>query len=663
MKRVGSPAVSPDGKSVIVSVTEPSYDEKEQVSDLWLVPADGSAPPRRITATKSGESDVAWSPDSRRIAFVAKRGEDEVNQIYVMNLALGGDPVRITSVPMAARTPRWSPDGTLVAFQSSVYPGAADIESNRKLAEERKNAKSKVRIYESFPIRRWDRWLDDTRTHLFVVAADGAANTQRDLLAGTSLLVPGFGGGPASGSSDSLDPAWAPDARSIVIVAMQERNLSARQSVPTHLFQVAMEGGEIRKLTEGTTSYDSPQFSPDGKKLFFKTNDGFGKIYALDRLAVAPWPWTGSTASLTADSDRSVGGYAVTPDSRTVYFTAEDSGLVNIYSVPANGGRVELRVRPHRGVYSALSIPESAPTPILIAGWGSAIEPTEVVRVDPAKGTHRALTQFTSADAAKIDWQPLRHFTFTTAEGRELHNMIALPPAFDESKKYPMLVLIHGGAHNMWQDAITLRWNYHLLASPGYVVLLTDYRGSTGYGEKFALDILGDPLKGPAEDINAAADEAIRRFPFIDGTRVSAAGASYGGHLANWLQGTTTRYKTLISHAGLANLESQWGTSDVIYGRELMAGGPPWEQSAVWREQNPIRLAANFKTPMMLSVGENDFRVPLNQTLEMWSALQRMNVPSRLLVWPDENHWILKPENSRVFYREVHEWLERWMGD
>ncbi len=661
MKRVGSPSPSPDGSMVVFSVTEPAYDEKDQVIDLWIAPVNGSAPARRLTSTKGGESDVAWSPDSRRIAFVAKREGDEVNQIYVLSLA-GGDPIRITSVPMAARTPRFSPDGAMIAFQSAVYPGATDVESNRKIVAERKEAKFKVRIYEGFPIRRWDRWLDDARTHLLVVSPNEAGASPRDLLAGTSLSAPGFAAGPASGSSDSLNPAWAPDGRSIVVVATLERDRSARASVSTHLFEVPLAGGEIRQLTTGTTSYDSPQFSPDGRRLLFRTSEDHSTIYALNRLASSPWPWTGETRTLTAEFDRSVGGFAVTPDSRTVYFTAEASGLENIYSVPAAGGKVDLRVQPQRGVYTSLTIPEKTATPILIANWGSSIEPNEIVRIDPSARTHRALTSFATAEAARIDWQPLRHFTFTTGEGRQIHSMMALPPGFDESKKYPLFVLIHGGAHNMWRDAITLRWNYHLLAQPGYIVLLTDYRGSTGYGEQFSLDILGDPLKGPAEDINAAADEAIRQFPFIDGFRQAAGGASYGGHLANWLQGTTTRYKALISHAGLANLESQWGTSDVIYGRELMAGGPPWEQSAVWREQNPIRLAGNFKTPMLLSVGENDFRVPLNQTIEMWSALQRMQVPSRLLVWPDENHWILKPENSRVFYQEVHGWLGKWVG-
>jgi dipeptidyl aminopeptidase/acylaminoacyl peptidase len=220
---------------------------------------------------------------------------------------------------------------------------------------------------------------------------------------------------------------------------------------------------------------------------------------------------------------------------------------------------------------------------------------------------------------------------------------------------------MHGGPAGMWKDQFFLRWNYHLIAQPGYVVLMTDYVGSTGYGEAHAQGIQLDPLKTPADEINQAADEAIKRYPFIDATRQAAGGASYGGHLANWMQATTTRYKCLVSHAGLVNLEAQWGTSDAIYHRELQSGGPPWEQGTVWKTQNPIRFAAKFKTPVLVTVGERDFRVPLNNTLEYWSALQRMKVPSKLLVFPRANHWILNGEDSRFFYSELHAWLKRWL--
>ncbi len=660
MKRVGSPAVSPDGKWVIFSVAEPSYDEKKEASDLWIVPADGSAPPRRLTSSKGGESASDWSPDSRKVAFSAKREDDEVAQVYVIDVAGGGEARRITSSPLAARSPVWSPDGRSIAFQGSAYPGAADAEANTKVAAERKDAKSKVRIYERFPIRRWDRWLDDTQTHLFVVSADGEG-APRDLLAGTGLVgLPGFGGPGGEGSSEDLEHEWSPDSRSIVFAATTNRNASAYDPVNTHLFEAPVAGGDPRRLTTGNAAHGSPAFAPDGRSLCFRVEQEWGKIYALGRIGCVAWPWSGAITTVTAGFDRSVAAFTFAPDGRTIYLAAEDAGFVKLFSVSARGGDT-LPVLESRGVYSGIQAPEGARPPFIVASWGSAVSPAEIVRIDPMTKKHTPLTRFNSEKAAALDWPPLQEFWFVNAQGRRLHNFVALPPGFDPAKKYPLLVLMHGGHANMWRDSITLRWNYHLLASPGYVVLMTDYRGSTGYGEQLTLDILGDPLRGPADDINQGADEAIKRFSFIDGTRQAAAGASYGGHLANWLEATTGRYKCLVSHAGLSSLQAQWASSDTIHHRELMMGGPFWEKGAAWTDQSPIAHAKDFKTPMLLSVGENDFRVPMNNTLEMYAVMQRMRVPVRLLVWPDENHWILKGENSRVFYREVHDWLARWL--
>jgi dipeptidyl aminopeptidase/acylaminoacyl peptidase len=659
MKRVGSPATSPDGKWVVFPVTDPAYDEKKEVADLWIVPVDGSAKARRLTSTKAGENGPAWSPDSGKIAFSARREDDEVSQIYVIDVAGGGEARRVTSSPLAARAPVWSPDGQWLVYQGASYAGAADAEANKKIAAERKDAKSRVRTYDGFPIRRWDRWLDDTQTHLFAVPAAGGA--ARDLLAGSRLVtMPGFGGTGGEGSTDTLDPAWAPDGKSVVFVATTNRDAAAYAPTNAHLYEVAVAGGEPRALTTGNAGYARPGFAPDGKSLCFRVGDDWGRIYALDRLACAAWPWNGSITTLTSKFDRSAADFAIAPDSRTLYFTAEDAGHVKLFAVSVRGGEVA-PVLESRGVFGPIETSPSASGTVIVATWGSSVSPAEVVRVDPATRKQSPLTFFNADEAAGLDWQPPREFTFTGAKGRPIHSFVVLPQGFDPARKYPLLVLIHGGHANMWRDQITLRWNYHLLASPGYVVLLTDYRGSTGYGEQFTLDILGDPLRGPADDINQAADEAIKRYPFIDATRQAAGGASYGGHLANWLEATTTRYRCLVSHAGLSSLQTQWSTSDVMYGRELMMGAPFWENPRVWLDQSPVAYAKDFKTPILLSVGESDFRVPMNNTLEMYAALQRTRVPTRLLVWPDENHWILKGENSKVFYREVRDWLARWL--
>ena len=662
MRRVGSPSVSPDGKWVVFSVTEPSYDEKEVVTDLWLAPTDPSAAlsakPRKITSMKSGESDPAWSPDSRRIAFSAKRDADEQNQIYVLDLG-GGEAQRVTNLSTGARSPKFSPDGRRILFGSTVYPGAMDDEANKKAAKDEKDRNFKVRIYDSFPIRAWDRWLDEKEPHIFVQSLD-PGSTPKDLLAGTKLVAEaGFAGTGGGSGREVINGEWSPDGQWIVFSATTGRNTSAYAEVEYALYRVSAAGGEPERIASARGSYGSPAFSPDGRTLYATWEPNNAKTYNLTGLVAFDWPSMKNERNVVR-TDRSIGDYVISHDGRTIYFTAEDSGLVKLYSAPAAGGAARVFVDSQRGVYSGIAFADDAP--VLVGTWGSSVDPAAVVRIDLAGRKHTNLTTFNVEQARTIDWDPPQHFWFTSKRGRKIHNMIVTPANFDPSKKYPLFVLIHGGPHNMWSDAITLRWNYHLLARPGYVMLLTNYTGSTGFGAELAQAIQGDPLRGPAEELMEAADAAIAKYPFIDASRQVAGGASYGGHLANALEAWSgTRFKALISHAGLVNLETQWGTSDVMYGRELAMLGPVWEQNEVWRTQNPVRFAANFKTPMLLSIGERDYRVPLNNTLEMWALLQRLKVPSRLLVWPEENHWILNPENSRVFYREVDEWLRRWV--
>ena len=664
MKRVGAPQVSPNGRWIVVPVVEPSYDDNTQLSDLWLIDTTARNSSRRLTSTRRPENGVVWSPDSRRIVFSAQRDSDDTQQIYLLDLASGGEAQRITNLSGGGRVPVFSHDGRHLAFASLMYPGTLDDAANRAQLEARRERKSSARIFDGFPVRNWDHWLDERQVRIFVQALDVdglPSGPPRDLLKGTQLLAnPGFAGRQTD-TGEELELEFTPDNRSVVFAASTNRNKAAYSFTNAELFVVDITGGEPRAITQGTASWSLPHFTRDGGTLLAVVEEQGPAVYNAQRLAALTWPNPGKPRIVTDGIDRSVSSYALSPDGNTVYFTAEDSGYEKLYSVRLGGGAVQTLFGAEKGSFTNLVIPDRAGSLMLLANWENASTPGEIALINPQNGKPLVLTRFNAARAAQLDLPPIESFWFNSSRGKRIHSFLVRPPGFDPAKKYPLFVVIHGGPHGMWRDQFFIRWNYHLLAAPGYVLLLTNYSGSTGFGEQFARSIQGDPLKGPADEINEAADAAIGQFGFIDGTRQCAGGASYGGHLANWLQASTTRYKCLISHAGLVNLESQWGTSDTIYSREVNLGGPPWEQAPVWRDQNPIRYAANFRTPVLVTVGESDFRVPLNNSLEYWSALQRMQVPSRLIVFPEENHWIQKGEDSRLFYAEIAAWLDRWL--
>lgn len=662
MKRVGAPTPSPDGKWAVFAVTDPAYDSKEQWTDLWIKSLTDDTPARRLTFSKGGESAVNWSPDSRQLVFVAKRDGDDAGQLYRIDVAGGGEAQRLTTLTLGARQPKFSPDGKELLFVSDTFPGATGEDDIKKIHKERKDRKYTARAYESFPPRYFDKWLDDKQVRLFVMEAAVGAKP-RDLLSGTRLAaMSGFGGGQGD-EGQSLDAIWSQDGKSVVFSASTNRDEAARAAVTTQIFAVPAAGGEAQQLTQDKHSYHALKFSKDGKTLFTLTEaEEPGKVYDVSRIASLAWPLINPVPKmLTASLDRSISRFALPDDSKRVVFSFEHAGLEQLHSINYGGG--DLRAEPSlpTGAIGSLNAGGKA----LVGVWESAINPPEIYAF--GNGTPKRLTSFNTERAAAIDWQAPEHFWFKASDGRMIHNMLVKPANFDPAKKYPLFAVIHGGAANMWRDQFVLRWNYHLLAQPGYVVLLTDYKGSTGYGEEFARAIQGDPLKGPGDEVNEAVDEAVRKYSFVDGAKLAAGGASYGGHLANWLQATTTRYKAIVSHAGEMDLVMQWGSSDSIFGREVNSGGPVWGNLPVWREQSPVMQAGNhekgtgFKTPILISVGELDYRVPANNALMNFATQQRLNVPSKLLVFPDENHWILKGDNSRYFYSEVHGWLAKYL--
>ncbi len=662
LKRLGNPVLSPDGRWAVVSVTEPSYEEDRQVSDLWLVATDSRTPPRRLTSTPQSEESPAWSPDGGRLAFSTRRGKDKSAQIYVLPISGPGEAQRLTDQPTGAFRPVWSPDGRTVAFETWVHPGTADEEANRAAQKAFEERKDQASAYEGFPVRQWDRWRDERQRHLLIQDAEGKAPA-RNLLVGTDLVrQPGFAG-RATVSGQALYATWTPDGSELLFLCTTHLHRSVMQEVRYDLYRVPVRGGEPRRLGHGLSSLGSPCFSPDGRYLYASATPA--SSFAYSQTGLVRWDWRGRQEPgeplwLTEGFDRCLDDYAILADG-TPILAAMDHGRIRLFQV-ARPGRVTPLDAGSRGVYSGLAASRRGPAR-LVANWEDSATAIETVLVDPGTGRHRDLTSFNAARSAQLERRRFEEFWFTSSQGRRIHSWMALPPAFDPERRYPLILLIHGGPHVSSLDRDHLRWSPHLLAAPGYVVLMVDYSGSLGYGEEFARGVHLDPLKSAGQELLEAADEAIRLHPFIDPSRQAAAGASYGGHLVNWLQATTQdRFACLIGHAGLVSLEGQWATSDMVFHRELNQGGPPWEKSPVWTEQSPHTYAGSFSTPILLTIGEKDFRVPLSETLAAWTYLQRNEVPGRLVVFHRANHWITNGHDAVRFWKEVHGWLERHLG-
>jgi dipeptidyl aminopeptidase/acylaminoacyl peptidase len=660
MKRVGEPVASPDGKFIVFNVVEPAYDPAKQVSDLWLVPADGSTPARRLTNTRAAEATPVWSPDSKSIAFSTRREGDEVAQVYELSLT-GGEAERVTSLSTGATNPRFRPDGKAILFESSVYPGARDDAENQKIAADRKARKYNARVYDTFPIRFWNIWLDDRRPHIYVQQLERDAKA-RDLLAGTRLDASAGFAGLMNGLSaeQSLQPVWAPDGGSVVFVAIVNREVTMSAETESHLFRVPAAGGEPQHLAPPGQSFSRPSLSPRGDALYAQHQrmPAGGRLYSLTRLARFAWPPAAIPAAphiVTDGFDRSIAAFAVASDGR-VFLEAEDEGHDKLYRL-ASGGKVEPLFDVKEGGYTNPVVAGD----LVIARYSSRVLPSEIVIASGARSVPAFLTDFNKERAAEIDWTLPQHFWFTARNGKRIHNLLTLPPTFDPAHKYPLVAFPHGGPASMSKDSFSPRWDTHYLASPGYVILETNYTGSTGFGEKFADDIERDVLRGPAEEILEAIQEAIRRYPFIDGSRQAAIGASYGGYLMNWFNGHTDQFRCLINHAGAINNESQYGVNDGGYGRELRMGGPIWEKGGQWNDQSPIRYAKNFHTPMLITQGEQDFRVPMSESITTFKLLQRLKVPCRLLVFPEAAHWVLRGEDNRFHMQEVLAWLKTYL--
>ena len=645
LERLADPQVSPDGKWIAYQSTQVDTAAWTRNADIWLVPAAGGAP-RRFTEDPRSDTRPRWSPDGRRLAFVSTR--DGGSQVWLADVA-GGAVRKVTSLPTEAGGVLWLDDRTLLVT-SDVYPecgpaaggGTYDTACNRKRLEGATTGSS-ARVYDRLLYRHWTAWEDLRRTHLHVV--DIASGEARDLTPGDADVPPFTVGGP-----DDYDVS--PDGKEVAFVRKEgEETLSTNGE----LYVVPVAGGEPTRVA-GSPGYDGePRYSPDGTMLAFRAQMRAG--YEADRWRLLVYDRRSrAVRNLTEPFDRHVGDIAWSADSQTLYFTAEDEARVPIFSVPAAGG-------PVRKVAGGVTFGDLRASPdgsSLVATAATLTHPAEIYRIATSEGTASAVTQTNDAVLEPFQLAAGESVHYTGAAGKTVQAWVVKPASFDPARRYPLLVLIHGGPQGEWGESWSYRWNPQVFAAAGYVVFMPNPRGSVGWGQEFIDDVNGDWGGRAYEDVLRGTDFA-EALPYVEKGRTAAAGASYGGYMVDWIAGHTDRYRVLVSHDGVFDLRSMYGATEELWFPEWEFSGPYWFSREAYEKWSPSQFVSNFKTPTLVVHGEMDYRVPLEQGLGMFTALQRRGVPSRLLVFPDEGHWVLQPVNSVRWYQEVIGWIDRWM--
>ena len=648
LKRIGAPTISPDGRSACVPVTLYDMDKNEGSTELWLLPtrfdraAGSAASPRRLTAGDK-DSEPRWSPDGRSIAFTAKRKDDNEAQIYVI-APDGGEAHRVTSLATGASAIKWFPDGKRIAFISWIWPDLDSAGAQAKRQKARKEAKVKANVTERGEYRFWDHWLTDGREpHLFI--CDVASGRSTDALAAAKLALP-----PWDPSVDHYD--IAPDGREIALTI--DPNPEPGLMHQTDIVVLRPGSRTSRNLTANSGMSDEhPRYSPDGKLIAYRsvdTNRAFndqGHLRVLDRRS-AKWRRVGPRL------DRPVLHLDWTPDAQALLFLLEDRGRVGLWTLPlaaeapapiVGGGTLAGYARSRDGRVIAYTRSTATHPPAVFAARGDGTD-------------ERAIETLNRALMAGHRLGEVREFTVKGWHGEPVQVFVTYPPSFDARKKWPMMHSIHGGPHAAHHDGWHFRWNAQVFAGQGYVVPCVNYHGSTGFGQKFIETITRRYGEKEFADTEAATDFLLRQG-YIDRRRLTATGGSYGGFMVAYMNGHTDRYRAYVCHAGCYDWVSMMATDGYrFFASEL--GAFHWDNEAQVARQSPHHYVKRAKTPTLVVHGELDYRVPATQALQYYNSLKAKDVPARLVHFPDENHWILKPQNSRLWYREFFAWLARY---
>jgi len=709
LKRVGAPVPSPDGKWVVFDCEDVDLEANREISHLWIVPAQGGES-RRLNPTPNHEERPRFSSDGKQLIWTSKATDP--TQIWMCDFdsnagALAGQPHQVTNISTGADGGIWSPDGKNIVFVSAVYPDCADDACNKQRDEELKKSKVKAKIFTRLFYRHWNTYTEFKRNHLFVVSTD--ANRRTDILSvGTAGVSPAESSSVSRAASETPDKmSGDPTGKMPVLRESEPRDLTPgdHDVPPFHLggqdmyaispdgqemaytsnideveatstnneiFIVPMAGGTPKKISTSPGSDSTPLYSPDGKYIAWRSQARAGfeadkwRLFVQDRQS-------GETRDLTETFDRWVGSFTWKSDSSLIIFAADDRGGSELCAASPEGklfypselfsstsSKTEIPLHYDDLVYSDHN---------LYFGLAQIDAPTEIWQVNGRIGESYAqrgsvkmsgVTGMNHALLSQIDMQPVESFTFKGANNEEVQGFMVKPPGFDPNKKYPLKFLIHGGPQGAWGNEWTYRWNAELFVANGYVVVMINFHGSTGYGQKFTDSISGDWGGKPYVDLMKGLDYVEKTYPFIDKNREAALGASYGGYMANWLLGHTDRFKCIVSHDGIFNTESGYGTTEELWFPEWEFKGPPWKQRELYRKFSPDLFADKFKTPALVIHGQNDYRLDVSEGFQLFTTLQRLKVPSKMLYFPDEGHWVLKPQNSRLWYKTVNDWVDQW---
>jgi dipeptidyl aminopeptidase/acylaminoacyl peptidase len=656
VKNVSDPQPSPDGKSILYAVRTTDVAANRRTTKTFVIPSAGGTP-QPFPSADASVTEARWSPDGKRIAYVAG------DQLWVSD-PNGANAKQLTQLNGGATGVVWSPIGDRIAFTSAVYPECANDACNAAKAKAASESKVKAHIADQLMFRHWNAWDEGTRSHLFVVALDGSA--PRDLVPGAKYDVPPppFGGSEAYG--------WSPDGREIAYTAKDQGRAEA-WNTDLNVYVVPVTGGASTVITATNKGADqNPVYSPDGRFVVYASQARAG--FESDRWRLMLYNRADKTAhELLPTWDRNADAYMWSPDMSAIYIQTTELGRDKIFRIPIErghgnsiratapklfvGGRNNLAFSLSRDGRTAVWLRDAADAP-------AEVYAADVTAMTPA--TPRVVTHENDRLISQLALNPVEEFTFTGAGGARTHGFVVKPPNWQAEKKYPGILLIHGGPQGAWLDTWHGRWNYQMFAATagGSALIIINPRGSTGYGQRFVDEVSKDWGGKVYTDLMNGLDAALAKYPWIDRNALGAAGGSFGGYMANWINGHTNRFKALVSHAGPFNLENMAVATEELWFTDWEYGGPFWNPKAMssqYRVYSPHLYVKNFKTPTLVTGGELDYRVPYTEALSMFTALQRMNVPSRLVMFPDEGHWIAKPQNQKLWWGEVQGWLAKWM--